>query len=123
MADMVCHTLMLDPREWPLAWWGDSAWDQASADAAMEHLARIHAAGGKTWLSLEPLLSRVDLPTHPPIDWLVVGPETGPGKRLCEEIWMDMLGGWCREVAQIPVWFKGMGDGWPHERPEGMVPR
>ena len=89
------------------AWFGASAWDQASADANVPHLLRVPAA--VRWLSLEPLLGPVDLHNvwlpgcglrsaldgvdrsdreMPCMNWVVPGCESGPNRRPCKLDWV-----------------------------------
>jgi len=83
------------------AWFGASAWDQASADANVPHLLRVPAA--VRWLSLEPLLGPVDILSSltgrvheqhgdefflPDMHFIVIGCESGPSRRPCELEWV-----------------------------------
>lgn len=76
-----------DRFRWPSrktqnVWWGASIWDQSSADEFLPSLMRLKQKGWRTILSVEPMLGAVNLAEHSPgPDWLIVGAETGPGKR------------------------------------------
>jgi protein gp37 len=68
----------------------------------------------KRWLSLEPLLSPVDLTlgvewSEPGTgaDWVVVGGESGPGARPCQIRWIEKIVRQCEGVA--PVFVKQLG--------------
>ena len=68
-------------------------------------------------ISVEPLLAPVDISPfagrpvdditgdYMPIDWVIAGPETGPGKRHCEPLWMDDLAGQSQEYG-VPFFDK-----------------
>lgn len=59
------------------------------------------------FVSLEPLLGKVFLPPErlKQLDWVIVGEETGPGKRLCSREWVDDLQDQCRAYS-IPFFDK-----------------
>lgn len=65
--------------------------------------------GVRHWVSLEPLLGPVDFGEQLRwLDWVVVGPETGPGARECKTEWITGVGGivrQCRE-ANVPCFVK-----------------
>ena len=108
-----------------------SAWDQDSTDAACAALADLPVRWG---LHMEPLLGPVDLERwlsiwdrhgepsgprcrpdgSPLLSWIVVGPETGPGKRPCDPAWIERIEHQCRE-AGVACWRK-LADG-PKEVP------
>ena len=76
---------------WPLpnVWLGVSVEDQKTADERVPLLLETPAA--IRFLSCEPLLAPLDLgwlwasPHRPAIDWVIVGGESGPGARRCNE--------------------------------------
>ena len=41
--------------------------------------------------SVEPMLGPVSFPTDNQPDWVIAGPETGPGARPCKDEWIDQL--------------------------------
>jgi hypothetical protein len=45
---------------------------------------------------------------HPPLDWVIVGGESGPGARPCDVDWIRRLVQQCR-AAQVPVFCKQLG--------------
>lgn len=62
---------------WPRnAWVGISVSNQQMADAALRHLDKVNAR--VKFLSIEPMLGPIRLPKDPPINWLIVGAQTGP---------------------------------------------
>lgn len=121
---------------WPLpnVWIGVSAEDQARADERLPLLLQTPAA--VRWVSCEPLLGAVDLSRwvfdrdraidrarfgpaamnreqadavigHP-LDWVVVGGESGPGARPCDVGWVRSIVGQCK-TAGVPVFIKQLG--------------
>ena len=58
------------------------------------------------WLSVEPLLGPMGLDLKKcPVDWLVIGPETGPGRRPCNPDWIRSLIDQA-DAAGVPVFVK-----------------
>ena len=89
-----------------------SAWDQASAEAAMPLLLDTPAA--VRGLSLEPLLGPVDLAAIPgaeKLDWIIAGGETGgySRSRHCETGWIAGIADWCAR-HNVPYFWKQWGD-------------
>jgi len=81
------------------------------------------------FVSIEPMLEQMsfvkDLDKGPPVglcvpDWVIVGPETGPGKRPCPGKWIDQLEDETRHVLGRPFFDKRPGAGrcreWPQEK-------
>lgn len=125
-------------KDYPLpnVWIGVSVEDQAAADERIPLLLDTPAA--VRWLSMEPLLGRVDLcetfgmwwnqtmgcfeashssgfNRHPhnqaetAIDWVVVGGESGPGARPMHPAWARSLRDQCA-AAGTPFLFKQWGE-------------
>jgi protein gp37 len=106
---------------WPLpnVWLGVSVENQRWADIRLDALALTPAA--VRWISAEPLLGRIDLsawlvdhgdPDRPygiPIDWVVVGGESGPGARPMHPDWARLLRDQCA-AASVPFMFKQWGE-------------
>ncbi len=67
--------------------------------------------GNNRLLSFEPLLSKIDFlllrstPERPHIDWVICGPETGPGARECKPEWIEDLYEQCK-AAGVPFFDK-----------------
>lgn len=83
---------------------GTSIENQAAAADRLPELEEIAANRWPTWLSVEPLLERVDLrlerqPAERRPRLVVVGPQTGPGAAPCEQAWLDDVERQCREVG------------------------
>jgi protein gp37 len=121
---------------WPLknVWLGVSVEDQKRADERIPLLLQTPAA--VRWLSVEPLLGRVDLrrwlddpcncmipaqegagqhaancatfKTPWCLDWVVVGGESGPGARPCALEWIEEVMAQCK-AADVPVFVKQLG--------------
>lgn len=125
---------------WPLAnvWLGVSVEDQKRADLRIPALLSTPAA--VRWLSCEPLLGPINLgawlntplvcgcggepggaafgcsaecmqPERSPLDWIVIGGESGPGARVMEEEWALRLVRQCK-ATRVPVFVKQMGSVW-----------
>ena len=98
----------------PAIWAGTTCENGARAVERLPYLARLKAAGWKTFVSCEPWLETggppvwlLDLPQS--VDWVILGGETGPGARK--------IGSAIRIVAEaehhgIPVFIKQMGAVW-----------
>ena len=81
--------------EWapPDNWWiGCTCENQARADERWAYMAKI--ACPIRFVSVEPMLSPVSFAKwgeYERPDWVIAGPETGPGARPCEERWLEAL--------------------------------
>ena len=111
------HALSDDWRPTHLrnVWMGVSVENQAQANIRIRHLRQTPAA--IRFMSVEPLISEVDLcPAGgpppigplPPIDWVIVGGESGPKARPCELSWIRKVVKECRKDG-IPVFVKQLG--------------
>ncbi|MCK4340266.1 MAG: DUF5131 family protein [Phycisphaerae bacterium] len=69
-------------------WLAVTVEDQRRADERVPTLLEIDAA--VRFVSFEPLLESIANPP-PKIDWAIIGPETGPGRRICRPEWMRGL--------------------------------
>ena len=124
---------------WPLPnlHLGVSVEDQQRADERIPVLLDTPAA--VRWISAEPLLGPVDLMTitvkargmthifpsltttgfgNPPLDWVVIGGESGPHARPFSMEWARSIITQCRE-AQTPVFMKQVGR-WAGEVKDGV---
>lgn len=120
-------------NEWPLknVWVGVTAENQARADERIPILLQIPAA--KRWVSIEPMLGPVDLRAYlhrglladpseigkfyNPLDWIVLGGETGPGARPMHPDWARSVRDQC-QAAGVPIFFKQWGDWVPAKQDE-----
>lgn len=109
---------------WPNVWIGATVVNQAEADRDIPKLLAIPAS--VRWLSMEPLLGAVDLrdylrpkfrassdqdwqDLHGPLDWVVVGGESGANARPMHGSWAYDLHDQC-EAAGVPFFFKQWGE-------------
>lgn len=95
------------------SWWGITAENQERLE---ERLPALFFAK-RRWLSLEPLLGPIDFREamavcndigddfRGAVDWVVVGAESGPNRRLCKLEWVELIVRQCRE-AGVPVFVK-----------------
>jgi protein gp37 len=96
-------------------WLLTSVENQAMADERIPELLKIPAV--VRGLSLEPLLGQVDLNTSEksgpmaPVDWLIVGGESGCGARTCNVSWLRSIISQGKE-AGVPVFVKQIGANW-----------
>ena len=112
---------MLDQPGMPKAelpeniWLGITVVNQEEADRDIPKLALLPAA--VRWLSMEPLLGAVDLAPHfglwwegaiAPVDWVIVGGESGLGARPIELPWIEAIRRQCT-LFGVPFFFKQWG--------------
>jgi protein gp37 len=97
--------------EFPLGghiWFGTTAENQARLDERLPHLLRVPV---NRFLSAEPLLGPIDISAatnrESTIHWVIVGCETGPGRRPCPKEWIESVVDQCRE-AHVPCWVKAV---------------
>jgi len=107
--------LEISGRPWyghhiPHFWLGVTVCNQAEADAKIPVLLSIPAA--VRWLSVEPMLSNVWVPTSymPRLQWVVVGCESGPRRRPCNIEWVRSVVAQCK-AAGVPVFVKQLDIG------------
>lgn len=87
--------------------------DQACADERLPEFARIK---GTRIIVLEPLLGPVDLSPYLPVDWLVVGSETGKDARPLNLEWVRLLRDQALVASGIPLFVKQLG--MSHKEPQ-----
>lgn len=117
-----------DECPWPLpnVHLGVSVEDQQRANERIPLLVDTPAA--VRWISAEPLLGYVDLTHwqtyydgwHLPLDWVVVGGESGKGSRPMHPEWARMLRDKC-EATETPFLFKQWGDWHPFNDPDNPL--
>jgi protein gp37 len=106
------------PVPLPNVWLGISVEDQSAADERIPLLLDTPAA--VRWISAEPLLGSVDLwpmliphmnhgEDRDPLDWVVVGGESGPKARPMHPNWARSLRDQCA-AAGVPFLFKQWGE-------------
>lgn len=96
-------------------WWGVTAENQKRADERIPVLLQIPAA--VRFVSVEPMIGPVDLrPAHDAaydtgvcpvvkVGWIIIGAETGPGRRPCRLEWVRNLVQQC-QAAGVAVFVK-----------------
>lgn len=115
----------------PNVWLGVSVEDQATADERVPLLLQTPAA--VRWISAEPLLGKIDIDrwlefvidppncldsTHP-VDWVVVGGESGPHARPMHPDWVRSLRDQCGS-AGVKFFFKQWGEWAPANPVAGL---
>jgi protein gp37 len=103
------------PAVLPNVWLGVSVENQRWADVRIPLLMETPAA--VRWLSCEPLLGPVDIhiattPFDPPIDWIVVGGESGYGARPMHPDWARLIRNYCI-WKNVPFLLKQWGEWTP----------
>lgn len=103
---------LVEDRKWPLpnVYLGVSICDQEDADRMIPDLLRIP---GRHWVSIEPILTPVDLDKvfskhclhWEDISWLIIGCESGPRRRPCKIEWMINIVQQCKD-AGVPLFVK-----------------
>lgn len=130
-----CASRNANSPRWPLAnvWLGTSVENQEQADARIPHLLRCPAK--VRFLSVEPMLGPVNLNSvkaemadtldvlhgeridggtgcvcdcFDPIDWVIVGGESGHHARPCDVDWIRSIVSQCR-AANVPCFVKQVG--------------
>ncbi len=93
---------------------GVSGEDQKTADERIAVLSQIPAA--VRFVSMEPLLERIDIESHiaKNINWVIVGGESGPGARPIHPDWVRSVRDQCVE-AGVPKFVKQLGTVWAKE--------
>lgn len=98
-----------DGSGWPLpnVWLGVSVENQHFADERIPLLLQTPAA--VRFLSCEPLLGPLKFKIHHwPIDWIIVGAESGPRLRPTDPAWVQQIRDQCINTG-IPFFFKQWG--------------
>jgi len=105
-----------DERPWPGVWIGATVVNQEEADRDLPKLMQTPAS--RRFLSMEPLLGLVDLGLDcpwvvsldgRPLDWVIVGGESGPSARPMRAQWAQSLRDQCA-AAGVPFLFKQWGE-------------
>ena len=65
----------------------------------------------RKWLCLEPLLGPITIPVDfCPVDWIVVGIESGHGRRMAQLEWVEAIADYAK-ARQIPLFIRTIPDG------------
>jgi len=98
-------------------WLGTTAENQAMADERITEVLKLKAMfpGIIVYVSIEPCLEGVHISGYldpakdeddgPPLDWVIVGGESGPGARDMDPAWPRSIRDQCRD-AGVPFFFK-----------------
>jgi len=87
----------------PNLYLGVTAENQEQANKRIPILLQIPAA--KRFVSIEPMLESVTLKQINYLDWVIVGAESGPGRRECHPEWVSNVVDQCKQ-SSIPVLVK-----------------
>lgn len=113
------------PLPLPNLWLGITAENQALLDYRLPYLLKTNAA--VKFISFEPLLGPINAEmaleqfhshdpmfrrNKPPIDWIIVGAETGPGARCMNPEWARDIRDQCKE-AGVSFFMKQMSNNQP----------
>jgi len=103
----------------PNVWAGVSVEDQATADERIPILLQTPAS--VRFISAEPLLRPVNIKWYlnwrfysidqsatPPLNWVIVGGESGPGARPCDIAWIRSIKDQC-QAAKVSCFVKQLG--------------
>lgn len=96
-------------------WLGVTTENQAAADRRWGAITIHRQFIGGTFISAEPLLGPIQIPEDVSVDWIIAGPETGPGARPCLPAWRVELE-WQARKRGVPFFWKG--EGGPKEKPD-----
>ncbi len=121
MLDWISRSAFLVNSPLENLWLGTSIENQQTANERCHWLTQLTDVGYTTFLSIEPLLSRIDLVAAEAISksasfergvsWAIIGAESGHNARPCSLDWMRSIINQCR-VAVIPVYVKQLGTAW-----------
>ncbi|KKN81348.1 hypothetical protein LCGC14_0319610 [marine sediment metagenome] len=109
---------------WPLpnVWLGTSIEDQATADKRINYLRKCPAE--IRFVSYEPALGPIDFEEHVvnkrPLDWIIVGGESGPGARPFDVNWARKTIDICRD-EDVACFVKQLGAR-PYDSTSGAAP-
>jgi protein gp37 len=90
----------------PNIWLGTSTENQEKFDERLPHLLETKAA--VRWLSIEPLVGRLEITSLEGVDWVVVGGESGREARRMDADWVRAIRDVC-EASDVPFFFKQWG--------------
>jgi protein gp37 len=91
----------------PNLWLGVSVENQEQADIRIPYL--LETPAQVRFLSCEPLLEQVYLPSLPKIDWVIVGGESGKDTRPMHPDWVRYIRNQC-EATGVKFFFKQWGE-------------
>jgi len=89
-------------------WCGTTIENQRRADERMEWISETPCA--VRFVSVEPLIERLNIPLSNSLDWVICGSEAGPGARPMEMDWVRDIRDQC-VASSVPFFFKQKLDG------------
>lgn len=101
--------------------WGTSVSDQATLESYWDAMTSDRGpwTGNGVFLSIEPLLSEIDLwqvlRNGPAPAWIIAGGESGPHARPCHPAWVRRIRDDCARM-EIPFFFKQWGEWLPRRQ-------
>ena len=102
----LANTKLQSMTKLPHIWWGVSVEDTKCGVPRIRHLQEAQVS--VRFLSIEPLLERIDHLDLTGIAWVIVGGESGHGARPMEEEWVVSIRDQCRR-AGVAFFFKQWG--------------
>lgn len=93
-------------------WLGTSAENQRYLDERLRWL--MLAQAQVRFLSLEPLLGPIEIGQSSPVDWVIIGGESGSKARPLDVDWVSDILEQCK-AANIPAFVKQLGSHWAGE--------
>ncbi len=132
MLDWISRSAFLVNSSLENLWLGTSIENQQTANERCQWLTQLTDVGYTTFLSIEPLLSDIDLVAAEAIydwassdgtggykyekgvSWAIIGAESGHNARPCSLNWIRSIINQCRAAA-IPVYVKQLGTHWAKE--------
>jgi protein gp37 len=108
---------LADSLEWPTNVWLGVTIESEDYVARADDLRQVPAA--VRFISAEPLLGSLDSLDLVGIDWLIVGGESGPGRRCMRPEWAAQLRDRCRE-GHVAFYFKQWGGSRPTHEPPAL---
>ena len=109
----------------PMIEWPDNVWMGVSVESQryvyrIDHLRTVPSA--VRFLSVEPLISRINDMNLRNIDWVIVGGESGPRSRRLDQEWVIHIKNIC-EKNNVPFFFKQWGGTRKHKTGRKLLGR
>jgi protein gp37 len=109
----------------PMIEWPDNVWMGVSVES-QKYVNRIDdlkaVPSAVRFLSVEPLISRIDKMNLKGIDWVIVGGESGPKSRRLDHEWVIHIKNIC-EKYNVPFFFKQWGGTRKHKTGRSLLGR
>lgn len=107
MAEFIDKNFTCAGRILTNVWLGTSIENQKAVSDRSRHLFKLNNKGWTTFYSVEPLLEEVQLNLNP-VNWVIVGGESGKGARPCHYEWVLGVVEQCQK-SDTPVFVKQLG--------------